>query len=266
MTTIDVCKTCENRKFDASHGIVCRLTDEKPNFTDECPHFKIDENVQVYRSQPLRSNEKRASIALLLIWIVTGLEFLSLVSSVMQYNLLQFASHGGEVTVEAANANNLREQMIAIVYLVAFIISAITFILWFRRAYFNLHQKVRNLSFSEGWAAGSWFVPIVNLYRPLQIMRELYGETTTYIANRNSSIKLDLTTKLLGIWWTLWLVNGFLGRMIFNYSRHADTISDLITSTTMEIASALFGIILGFVTVKIIRDYSNLERILETEA
>lgn len=33
---------------------------------------------------------------------------------------------------------------------------------------------IRNLSHDESWAAGSWFVPILNLFRPVSIMKEMY--------------------------------------------------------------------------------------------
>ena len=81
----------------------------------------------------------------------------------MQYDLLQTVANGGFISDEAVEANDTRESFLGIIYLIAYIISGITFIMWFRRAYFNLHQKVSWLNHSEGWAAGCWFVPIVNL-------------------------------------------------------------------------------------------------------
>jgi hypothetical protein len=37
------CRVCQLRKFDANVGVVCSLTNAKPNFTDQCPTFKIDQ-------------------------------------------------------------------------------------------------------------------------------------------------------------------------------------------------------------------------------
>ena len=37
------CKTCQNRKFDMNTGIVCGLTDQKPQFEDKCADYNIDE-------------------------------------------------------------------------------------------------------------------------------------------------------------------------------------------------------------------------------
>ena len=262
MDKIDLCKKCTKRKFDLQQGIVCGLTSEKPAFEDSCPDFEADENVKEYIGQDLRPNEQRGRILLSFIWIVLIIEVLSLISSGMQYDLLQTISRGGEITDEVATANDLREQLIAIIYLIAYIISGIVFIMWFRRAYFNLHQKVNTLSYSESWAAGSWFVPFVNLYRPFQIMKELYDETKKYITGRDGNTEIDLTTKFLGFWWALWIISGIFGQINWRLFRNAETLSDFIASTTFDIAGGLLGIGLALVTIRVIKDYSSVEKLL----
>ncbi|TRX16514.1 DUF4328 domain-containing protein [Flavobacterium franklandianum] len=99
---------------------------------------------------------------------------ISLVSSHFQYDLLKMTENGGEISAESVTSNDNREQAIGIIQIVVFILSAITFIQWFRLAYFNLHLRVNRLSYSDGWAAGCWFMPIVNLFRPYQIMKKLF--------------------------------------------------------------------------------------------
>lgn len=265
MDKLDLCKKCKKRKFDLAQGIICGLTNGKPTFENSCPDFENDETVKEFKGFDIKPNNERAKILLSMIWIVLGLEILSLVSSGLQYNLLQTVSNGGELTSEAAKANDLREQIIAIIYLIAYIISGITFIMWFRRAYYNLHQKVKNLSSTEGWAAGCWFVPFVNLYRPYQIMKELYEETKKYLVSKDESSQVDLTTKFLGVWWTLWIINGILGQIIFRLSMHADTLPKLMTTTTLNIIGGVIGVGLGIVTLRVIKDYSNVEGLLKTE-
>lgn len=102
----------------------------------------------------LKPNEQRAKNAVTLIYIVLALEIMALISGYFQYDLLQTAANGGEVSTLWANSNDIREQTIAIVYLIAYVISGVTFIQWFRRAYYNLHLQVRYLSHDEGWASG----------------------------------------------------------------------------------------------------------------
>jgi hypothetical protein len=210
----------------------------------------------------LRNNEKRAKNAILLIWIVLALEIVSLVSSYLQYDLLQTAANGGYLSESEAEANDSREQIIGIIYLVAYIISGITFIMWFRRAYYNLHQKISTLSYSEGWAAGSWFVPFVNLYRPFQIMKELYVETKELFTNNGLAEKVGYTTAYLGWWWALWIINGVLGQIVFRSSLNADDIGELLNITGISIVSSITGVIAALITIKVIKDYSSVEPVL----
>lgn len=265
MNKLDFCKKCKKRKFDLKQGIVCGLTNEKPTFEDNCPDFESDETVRDYQSLSLKSNSQRAKALLTIIWIVLGLEVVSLISSGLQYNLLQTVANGGDITIEAVIANDLRELVIAILYLIAYVISGVLFIMWFRRAYYNLHQKVKNLSFKEGWAAGSWFVPFVNLYRPFQIMKELYTETKKTLLEKDNSLQIDLSTKFLALWWTLWIVSGIFGQVVFRLSRNAETIPELITGTVLYIISGVLGVGLAIVTIKIIKDYSEVEGLLENQ-
>ncbi|WP_052259544.1 DUF4328 domain-containing protein [Flavobacterium sp. KMS] len=214
--------------------------------------------------EELRPNGQRAKNAMLLIWIVMAIELVALISKYFQYNLLQTAVNGGVITTDEAIANDTTEQTIAILYLIVYIISAVTFIQWFRRAYYNLHLKTEFLSHSEGWAAGSWFVPIISLYRPVQIMRELYEETESYLTEKGLNIDDKLKTNMLTPWWTLWIISNILGRIISKYP--TNSIDDLINSTIASVVLNIIGIPLALIAIKIIKDYSSVEPLLiETE-
>ena len=147
-------------------------------------------------------------------------------------------------------------------YMIAHILSAVMFIQWFRRAYYNLHQKINHLSYSEGWAAGAWFVPILNLFRPYQIMKELYNETKNILLKNGLNISKSFSTNLLGLWWTLWIIGNFLGQAVFQSARSAETIDELTTMTMLNMASSIFGIPLALIAIKVIKDYSNIETLL----
>lgn len=212
--------------------------------------------------QDLKPNEQRSQNAILLIWIALAMNCISLISSYFQYDLLQTAANGGEISTEAVTSNDNREQAIGIIQLIVFLVSAITFIQWFRRAYFNLHLRVNHLSNSEGWAAGCWFMPIVNLFRPYQIMKELFQETHLFLKRNNAHTKEHLSIASLGLWWTFWIIDRFVGQFVFKYAMKADTIDELTTSTIAQLISNGIGIVLAIITINIITDYSKLELVM----
>lgn len=212
--------------------------------------------------ESLRPNGQRAKIAIMLIWIVLTVEIISLLSDYLQYDLLQTVANGGQITTESATGNDLRQKIIAMIYLTVYVISGITFIRWFRRAYYNLHLKDASLSFTEGWASGCWFVPIISLYRPNQIMKELYQETQSLLSKKDENYAENLTTHSIGWWWALWIISSFLGQFVFRYSLKAETIDELTTSTIASIIASIIGIPLAIITVKVIKDYSEIESLL----
>ena len=211
----------------------------------------------------LRPNGQRAKTAIILIWIIFGIGILSLISSLLQYILLQKVANGEVVSASSADFNDIREIIIRILYSLAFIVSAVTFIRWFRRAYFNLHLLKKGLYQTEGWAAGAWFVPILNFFVPYKIMKELYKESNKLLINNNQLEQLKLGT--VGWWWTLWITNWVVNRVLYFINKDVNTIDNMIHSTIASMVLNVIGIIMALITVKVIVDYAKIEPLLGAE-
>ncbi len=93
-------------------------------------------------------------------------------------------------------------------------------------------------------------------------MKELYQETKNLFFLRGVDVRTDFTTKSLGWWWTLWILSGIIGQFAFRYSLQAEAVDELIVSTVADIIGCIVGIPLALITVKIIKDYSNVEPLL----
>ncbi|WP_312824573.1 DUF4328 domain-containing protein [Epilithonimonas sp.] len=202
----------------------------------------------------LRPNAKRARVAINMLWIVMAMDIISMISGYLQYGLLQSIADGILFSSETADKNDSRERVIGIVYSVTYIISAIAFIMWFRRAYYNISLKVRNFKFSDDWVAGAWFVPFVNLYRPYQIMKSMFDETSKYLSSNNlKSSKINVN--IVYWWWFLWIINNIIGQFSMRYSIKAETLDELIFSTQASIFNNLIGIPLAIIAVMMIKNY-----------
>ncbi|MCZ2101569.1 MAG: protein kinase [Chitinophagales bacterium] len=197
----------------------------------------------------LRPNEKRAKNAITLIWIVLTLDILWFMSSYWQYHLLQTINDGSYVSDKTWDLSSTIDSIISALYLVVSVISGVTFIKWFRRSYFNLHLKVDGLLYSEGWAAGSWFVPILNLFRPYRIMKELYIKTKDLLINNNISYHQNINTSYLGWWWVLWNVEKWIVNWLPSFILKDETISELITSSIIYMISNSINVLLAIITI-----------------
>lgn len=210
----------------------------------------------------LKPNGLRAQYATMMIWIMLGLEAAMFVSNYFQLSLLQEVQAGEFISEEAARTNDIRVMLLAVIHSLAYLGTAVVFIMWFRRAYRNLHLLVDFLSFKEGWAAGAWFVPILNLFRPYQIMKELYDETATWFEFHKKEVPHVLFSSWIGWWWALWILNNFVGNIDFRLSLRAETIDELVYAVQFSMFGNAIFLPLCLLAVKVIRDYSGVEPLL----
>lgn len=99
----------------------------------------------------------------------------SIISTFAEIRLLQQIARGVAVTENQATANDVRQLAIAILSLMVFVATAVAFLMWEYRASKNLALLGANEQrFSPGWAMGWWFVPIFWVFRPYQVIKEIY--------------------------------------------------------------------------------------------
>ncbi len=254
------CKKCVNRDFNITEGVLCTLTGAKADFEDNCPNYQLDQNT-VIKSLPtktLKPNKKRATLAIQMIWAVLIVDLFMIISNYFQYRLLQDFNDGLYVTDEAISSNDLRVGLLSLVYVLIYIISVVTFIRWFRRAYNNLAART-SIDHGEGWAAGGWFVPIISLFRPYTIMKELFQKTDRIIANKTGSETKNNHLTLIGFWWALWLIVGYIGNYSLKTMFKEDTIETLSKSTLADIATSIGEIPIGILAILIISAFIKKE-------
>ncbi|MDT0620634.1 DUF4328 domain-containing protein [Croceitalea vernalis] len=254
------CKKCENRYLDLQKGLLCKLTEKEADFEGECADFKEDlqKKYILKPKKPIRPNAKRAKWAEYSLWAILVIGIISFISSYLQYDLLLKVQEGFVVSDPELEDNDLREGIVGITYSVLFIISAITYIRWFRRAYYNLHSRTLTPLYDEGWAAGAWFIPILNLFRPYKIMMEIDEETSTLIEKRKENT-IKRTGGLIGAWWALWIISGMVDRYAFKLGWRAETLDEFLTSTQAEMVGMLVEFPLVILAILVVRKISDKE-------
>jgi hypothetical protein len=209
----------------------------------------------------LRDNSERARLAVVMLYVMAGLDFLSAISSFLQYRLLVNLKNGDFISQDAIQMNDGRESILAFVYLLVFIATAVIFIKWFRRAYYNLHLRSSRLRHSEGWAAGAWFVPIFNLYAPVQIMTDLYEESRTVLKKAGFTEKFDLPMNLVGFWWAMWILSNIVTNVSVRFL-DAENIGSLIGATLGSMVGHLLSLGAAILLVQVIQKYAKVEPLL----
>jgi len=211
----------------------------------------------------LRPNEQRAKAAIALIWLILALDILTIVFELFQYYLIQMIENGEDVSEIIAYIVDYGVLGCGTIYIMVAIISIITFIRWFRRAYFNLKVISYTTDYNDGWAAGAWFIPIMNLFVPYKIMKELYVKTDHYLLLKEGYTKdKKLKTSYVGWWWALWIISTVITRIYFRIQMKSSFSLDEDSTIFFSVITTAVAIILAIVTIIVINDYSEAETLL----
>lgn len=211
----------------------------------------------------LKPNTQRANYAIIAIWADTLLALISAASSSFKMHLLNNINEGDIYTEDLLRSVDRREQLIGIAQIIATIVSIVFFILWFRRAYYNLAQKMPFLSYTDAMAAWWWFIPIFNLYKPYTMMKEMFVKTKDIFIHHDITLRQNLNTGILSLWWLLWIISRFLGQADFRLlTLTAKTMDDFIFSAQLSLIDNLFTLPLAIVTTVFIGKYAQNEPLL----
>jgi hypothetical protein len=167
--------------------------------------------------------------------------------SIADLNLLDRLESGELVGDNEIDAHDTRIAVVGLVQTLAYLVCAIAFIRWLRAAYRNvdlLSPGVRR--YGHGWAIGAWFVPFLNLWRPKQIINDVW---------RGSGTPTDYGRPpvLLLAWWLSWVAGLILGRLAVNSALEQDTIDELRTADFWYIVSDSWDLANALMAVSVVR-------------
>ncbi len=211
-------------------------------------------------------NSKRARTLKIVFWVITGLTVIGIISSFLELVLLKKALAGDFVTEQEATLNDLRQGIIGLLQTGIYITSVVVFLNWFRRAYGNLHRLgITYLKHSESMAVWTWFIPIIVLFRPVQIMSEIWRETQESLKKYDTSYKIIGGSLIIGLWWTLFIVSNLIGRYVMSVGFKQDTVEQLIEGTEAYLISDILQIPEALLVILIVHKLSTAESKLAAE-
>jgi hypothetical protein len=168
------------------------------------------------------SSRKRAQWAIALLVAIVMLDLLSAMSTWLEIGLFERAMAGASISEAEAVANDNRQAMIGLLVLAVWIGSCVAFLLWAHRAHRNLPSLgVGNLRFKPRDAIIYFFIPILNLFRPLQVMKE------TWYGSHPATGRLQTgrpSMAVVGWWWGLFLITNWIAWRASVAGRNAERV------------------------------------------
>lgn len=221
----------------------------------------------IYRNKPtgnsVHSNEQKGKKVILSFKINILLSLLILGSIIWQYMIIQEFPNNHPIPIEILSTPEQIQNIIHVGVLLSTITCCIIFLLWFKREYHNLHAINPKLKYKEAWAIWSWFIPVINLWRPYQIMKEIYiHATTTEKKEIHPEEEEIITTPIIDLWWLLWIASNVLSQV--NNRLPETTIDQLKSAHILSILT--FGILIidAMLLIKIINKINSKTRIDES--
>ncbi|HYF29804.1 MAG TPA: DUF4328 domain-containing protein [Chitinophagaceae bacterium] len=213
----------------------------------------------------VRPNKARANQVITAFYIMMGLTLLNTALAVWQYFLFQsFIERPANINMANAHLSDSLDRLAAVINLIVRIITIVLFIRWFRRAYYNLHMAApHEASYEEGWAAGAWFVPILNLFRPYQIMEEVWTGTQRALPHRFPDIT---PPTMVGVWWALYLGMNISANVVVFKALKIQDVYDLGPLSVWSLIAQGFAIAATLVVIIMIKKISSFEDQLWDEA
>lgn len=133
---------------------------------------------------------------------------------------------------------------VAIISLVVFLVNAVLIMQWMYRAYLNLEFiNTPGLTTKASWAILFWFVPIANLFKPYQVMKEIWQASDPQSDGQGFSASLK-PPRIFGLWWAFWIVNGVIGQITFRLEMAKETTMSDAISVIGQAASVIGALLL----------------------
>ena len=205
-------------------------------------------------NQQYRPAKGRANWATFFLMLYGAIAIASILSTIAEISLLQRIDNREFVSNAEIAANDRRLAILGLLNHASFIAAAVAFLAWIRRASANLAPLgVSWQRFSPGWAVGAWFVPIVCLFRPYQIMAEIWRDSLPEIAPENRGARgRSLTSPLLGFWWAAWLISGWISNLTIRFF-FSTNVDDLIRANLASIAAGIISLAALILAVILVR-------------
>ena len=208
----------------------------------------------------LRDNSARSKKAIKFLSIMIGI---GVIGSLLLFLKMADASSFIELSEKSSF-----ERIWDVIVFVLWILNSVFVIQWFRRAYFNLHTlRPEGRRYSEGMAAGCWWIPIANWFIPYQIMSDLWeGSREVLPSAELEKLQFDQKYKLVSLWWGLYVGSSLAGIVLGVYvgvrAAQGNVDIDLTMFMIISVISSIINVIAGVLFIQIIKGYSELEAVL----
>jgi hypothetical protein len=156
------------------------------------------------------------------------------------YAVFVYCEAAGGLTTLIAGA------FVALLFIAALVVAGFLFLRWTYLAYKNLVAFGTNgLMYTPGFAVGYFFIPIVNIYKPVQVFIEIWNASDPAYLQGSSEWRKAKVPGVIPFWWLSWLIWNILSDLASKPELSHDEIG--------QFAAVIFFAISSILAIQVVR-------------
>ena len=205
---------------------------------------------------PPRPLRPLASTVMIALGLVTLANVSALWVDVIQLGLATDLESGQRVPFDELSASDDRVATAGLFQGACYLLSIVAFLTWYGRAYRNLSRLgVEGLRWGNRWAIAYWFIPIANLFRPKQVVNDIWRASDSDVPQGASWG--GRVPAVIHWWWALWLISSFAERILFRRSMETvDSPAEFVSLSQTYVVWDLIEVIPAALAFLVVRKIS----------
>ena len=192
--------------------------------------------------------------ATILLGVIVVLDVIAAFSDIAEIRLLDRIIEGEDVSDDEADASDTRQAVIGAVQFLVYATTAFVFIRWFRRAYRNLAPLgAENPRFKSWWTIAGWFIPIWNVFRPKQLLNDIWRGSDPRLPPRNDTWQGGDVPGFFLVWWLLWIASTYADQVAVRLAFTGETPEELRNGSIAYLVTDLVDAVLALLAIVVVR-------------
>ncbi|CAM5342589.1 hypothetical protein SAVIM338S_01083 [Streptomyces avidinii] len=162
----------------------------------------------------------------------------------------------------AAESFTLPDMLMALASIIPFpllIATAVLFVMWFHRVHRN--AAVLNpgaITESGGWAVGSWFIPIGNLFLPYRTAKEIWAAS---LQLGPDGAYRPVSTAPITSWWLLWVATVISERVASKLYDRAGDAAELSSAADAAAVQGVLSVVAAVLAIRFVHKLTALQTV-----
>ncbi|HEX6187335.1 MAG TPA: DUF4328 domain-containing protein [Pyrinomonadaceae bacterium] len=197
-----------------------------------------------HQYKPFVSAHNRARLVTILLIVGAVISLLTIPSHVLDLSVQPFGEDQ-EISDNPAGFLALAlTGVLGLITIAVYIATVVVFLMWLYRVSNNVAAFGQPRQTSAGWAVGSFFVPIANLFIPYQAIKEIWQKSDPTPTDAFSYVMS--APGFFPAWWGFWLASNITSNIYFRMTMAEAPVEGSamigIFSEVLSIAAAAFAI------------------------